>query len=235
MIITIDGPTASGKSTVARELAHRIGFSYLSSGLLYRGIAYYLKTVCGYSDLKMRAPDPVDLRMCVENTDVISYASDPHGEHLFIRAIDVTAQLKTPEIDQYASIIAAQDYVQDALADMQRMLAYNTNAVVEGRNCGTAVFPDADVKFYLTASVMERAQRFAQDQKKKGISFTEEQAIEHIQTRDRRDSTRESAPLMIPEDAIIIDNSTLTIEQTVEKMLHYVKNKPDHENKKSGN
>lgn len=234
MIITIDGPTASGKSTVARELAHRVSFSYLSSGLLYRGIAYCLKTVCGYSDHKMQAPDPADLRMCVENTDVISHASDLHGEHLFVRGIDVTTQLKTPEMDQYASIIAAQDYVQDALADMQRMLAYNTNAVVEGRNCGTAVFPNADVKFYLTASVIVRAERFAQDQKKKGITFTQEQAINHIETRDLRDSTRQSAPLMIPEDAIIIDNSGLTIDQTVEKMLDSVKNKRGDENKKSG-
>jgi len=222
MIITIDGPSASGKSSTARALAEQLQFFYISSGLLFRGLAYCLLHECGYDEKKMKSLQIADLEQCITDTSVISYASGTYGERLFLRNVDVTAHLKSPAIDQYSSIIGTNAIVREAVNTMQRMLAEGKSVVAEGRDCGSVVFPEASFKFFLTASVTVRAHRWQADQAKKGFNFSEQEAIEHIQTRDIRDSQRAIAPLIIPRDAIVIDTSDLSKEQTVVTILNII-------------
>jgi len=219
MIITIDGPTASGKSTVARELARSLGFLYLSSGLLYRGLAYCLHAECQYTPEQMQDPHADDIARCVHDMKALSYETSSVGERVLLHGVDITTNLKTPEIDDYASRIAMTAIVRNAINAWQHRLAQGKDAVVEGRDCGSTVFAQAAIKFFLTACDEIRAQRWQRDQSKKGNQFTHQEAYARIQERDRRDTTRTLAPLIIPRGATVVDNSTLTVEQTVEYMI----------------
>lgn len=219
MIITIDGPTASGKSTVGRLLAQKVNFFYLSSGLLFRGLAYCLMHECNYKQEEMEDPKNKDLKFCINRSGIISYMSNDNGERFFLRDRDVTKYLKTPDIDQYSSIIATSPLVREILVDLQRDMVKGLNAVVEGRDCGSVVFPRASIKFFLTASIAIRAERWAKDRAEKGFKFTPEQAFAEVESRDARDAERQIAPLIIPKDAFVVDNSNMTIAQTIKSML----------------
>lgn len=221
MIITIDGPVASGKSTVSLLLAEKLGFYYLYSGLIYRAIAYILNQ----QNIILEDPSSLqyhELRLLVFSPEfVYAYDSMKHPTIQYKNA-DITPYLKSPVIDNLASIIAVYEPVRQVALEFQRFIAEKYDCIADGRDCGTAVFPYAEYKFFLTASIDVRAKRWQADQMKKGNRYTHEDARIEIAKRDRRDSERTIAPLTQAPDAILVDNSDLTIAQTVALLISYI-------------
>lgn len=224
MIITIDGPAASGKSTIARMAAEHLNFYYLNSGLLYRAVTYILIHHHKYTQQTLQSVTQKDVDEC---TDIkrIFYAYTPQeGSTVLYDNKDITGFLKDPQIDQSVSIISPQKLVREALSQLQRAIADNHDVVVEGRDVGSVVFPDADYKFFLTASLEVRAERWRNYQAKKGNLYSLEEVKELIEHRDLSDKTREISPLVVPAQAITIDNSDLTLEETMLEILKHIKN-----------
>lgn len=218
MIITIDGPVASGKSSVAQLLAQRLGFYHVNTGLLYRAVAYIaaaIKVDLSVSD-EIGAVLPEIAKMSYifqDGQSVIQY-----GKH------DITRYLKLPEYDQAASLVSANAQVRQALLEVQRCMGREFNIIADGRDCGSVVYPDADYKFYLTAPLEVRALRMAKFFQEKTGHQQDLVAVQaSIAERDRRDATRAVAPLVIPEGALVLDNEALTLEQTVDVMLQHIK------------
>jgi CMP/dCMP kinase len=222
MIITIDGPTASGKTTAGRLLAKNRDIYYLYSGLLYRALAYLLITHEVYQDDDLRNPKQEDLVRYTDPQRFLYKYDDQSQEQVFFDGQDITHFLKTSFIDHAASVLSASKQVRILLTNIQRKIAQSFDLVVDGRDTGSYVFPQADYKFFITASVDVRAQRWQRQQATLGNEFSLYEAIEQIMLRDRRDSTRAVAPLIIPEDAFVINNDNLNPKQTVEKMLTYI-------------
>lgn len=209
MIITIDGPVASGKTSIARMLAKKLGFYYLSSGLLYRALAYILVHEFGYDEQKLKSPRVADIKNALSDA-YFEYVYDRSaGEQVFYKGANITPFLKDQQISFLTSIMATGQMVYQALHALQVQIADTHDVVVEGRNAGSLVFPDADIKFYLTASLAVRVARFMADQKAKGIVLDYKEARMQVQSRDERDINRAIAPLVIPQNAIIIDDSEL--------------------------
>jgi len=223
MVITIDGPTASGKSTVARLLAKKLGFYYLNTGYLYRAVAYLLINNCSYTDDNLKNPDPVDLEQYVDPNRLIYDYDENYKEKILFDGMDITPFLKTSFIDKSASIVSANKLVRELLLEVQRVAGKKFDLVAEGRDIGSVVFPDADVKIYLTASVNTRAERWRAEQLEKGNTFSFEEAVNIVKDRDKRDREREISPLIIPDDAIVIDDTDLDIQQTLEKVLECIR------------
>lgn len=223
MIITIDGPTASGKSSVARMLAQHLHFYYLSSGILFRGLAYILIHEFHYQEKNIENVRVEDLRRAIDPQRFIYRYSIDQNEQLFFDGVDISNYLRNPTITQYSSLLGGQPVVRDALLKLQHTIAAQHNVVAEGRDIGSTVFANAEVKFYLTASVSVRVQRWYHDQKAKGVSISPEQALKNVQERDERDMNRATAPLVIPEKALIIDSSALSKDQVLSIMLEHIK------------
>jgi cytidylate kinase len=224
MIITIDGPVASGKSTVSRILAHRLGYYYLCSGLLYRTLSYVLITFRGYTLETLNQLKQEDIEYCFDETH-FSYCYDKkNNEHIFFNGQDITSYLKAELIDKVASIISINRQVRDTVTKKQHTIAAHHNIVTDGRDVGSVVFSQAEYKFFVTASIGIRAERWRKDQKKYGVTILPNDAVAIITDRDERDKNRVIAPLIVPEGAIVIDTSELSIEQTIEKMLASIKN-----------
>jgi CMP/dCMP kinase len=222
VIITIDGPSASGKSTAAQFLAKELGYYYLNSGLLYRALAYLLLTQRHYNRYELNHPRSHDLKLFAD-PDKLYYSYDADtGSSIAFEGKNITPFLKEPEVDIAASILSTHEEVRTAMHQLQHAIAKEHCLVVEGRDAGSVVFPHASCKFFLTAAVQTRAKRWRAQQEKKGKTYSLEQAIEHIDTRDERDRSREVAPFIIPFDAIMLDNSKLTIDQTVAQMKHEI-------------
>lgn len=223
MIITIDGPAASGKSTMARLLAKRLGFFYLNTGLLYRALAYLLVNTYHYDESHLFNPALEDVQKALDQQHFSYTMNASQTGSIVVDGKDITSLLKTPLIDQYASIIGTSKVVRDQMAYLQRAMATAYNIIVEGRDAGSVVFPQAEVKFFLTAQPKIRAQRWYDEKiKNKNNTLSLKQALHEILERDKRDSERSIAPLIIPEGAHVIDNSTMNIEQTLEAMLNIV-------------
>ncbi len=224
MIITIDGPAASGKSTIARMAAEHLNFYYLNSGLLYRAVTYILIHNHKYTQHQLREVVQKDIDEC---TDIkrIFYAYNPQeGSTVMYDEQDITRFLKDPQIDQCVSIISPQKIVREALSDLQRAIAKSHDVVVEGRDVGSVVFPHADYKFFLTALLEVRAERWRKYQEKKGNSYSLDQVKELVAHRDSNDKSRKISPLMVPAQAITIDNSNLSLQETVQQILKHIKN-----------
>ncbi len=221
MVITIDGPSASGKSTAAQELAKELGFYYLNSGYLYRALAYVLITRESYTFEELAHPHPEDLERYL-NEEGFSYEYDDGRASIIFEGQDITAHLKTPDVDQGASILSLNEEVRDVLMQVQRRIAQKHDIIVEGRDTGSVVFPSADYKFFLTASMQERASRWQHMQAMRGISYTTEQSLEALDERDTRDKERAIAPLHVPHDAFIIDSTDLTSNQVVQEMMKHI-------------
>jgi len=223
MVITIDGPTASGKSTIARKLAKKLEFYYLNTGYLYRAIAYLLIQNCSYKDEDLRNPDPADLQKYVDPNRLV-YDYDLHSnEQIIFDGQNITPFLKNKFIDKGASIISTNKMVRELLLNVQRVAAQKFDLVAEGRDTGSVVFPNADIKIYLTASVNTRAERWRADQLEKGNTFSFDEAVNIVKDRDKRDKEREISPLIIPDNAIVIDDTNLDIDQTLDEILKLVK------------
>ncbi len=223
MIITIDGPVSSGKSTVARMLAKKLGYYYLNSGLLFRALAYLLVNHCLYTEKELRNPTLDDLETYLD-PERFSYEYDEtFREKIVFDGQDITPRLKGDLIGKYASIMSTDARVRKALAEIQRLVAQYYDVIVDGRDSGSVVFPDTQIKFFLTAPAEVRAKRWQQEQKERGNDFSLQEALERINERDKRDKERNIAPLSIPDEAIIINSADLNPQQTCEVMLTHIK------------
>lgn len=222
MIITIDGPVASGKSTVAKMLAKHLQYYYINSGFLYRSFAYILIYNYGVDlNLLPSYDSKNELPFSLDNY-VYEYAD--YRSKVFFKGEDITQFLTYPNIDAAASLIGKNVYMRDYIVDLQRHLAsLHHNVIAEGRDCGTFVFPKAQFKFYLTASLEIRAERWAKSRRRTGYNFTLKEAMDFIQQRDERDMQRAIAPLRPAPDAIVIDNTKIDLNQTLQLILDKMK------------
>lgn len=222
MIITIDGPTASGKSTVAELLAKKLGFYYLNTGALYRAVAYLLVIRCGYTEESLAQVKEQDVRLCVDLNMLVYSYSAVDGWKIFYDGNDITQYLKDFSVDRYVAVISPIPFVRLLVTEVQHAFAKKFNTIIEGRDSGSVVFPHADFKFYLTADLQVRALRWQADQKKRGNVFTVDQAVKAVEERDIKDLSRHNSPLIIPVDAHSVDNSSLSLEATVEHLCSII-------------
>jgi len=210
--IAIDGPAGAGKSTIARLAAKRLGFVYVDTGAMYRAIALYF------------------LRKGIRPEDVQTIASLVQGAEITIRYVDgtqqvilngedVSGQIRTEEVGNMASATSAIPAVRAHLLELQRNLAASANVIMDGRDIGTCILPDADVKIFLTASTSVRAMRRYRELQEKGMMCNLEEIEQDIIERDTRDMNRETAPLKQAEDAMLLDSSDMTLEQVVQAIL----------------
>jgi cytidylate kinase len=213
MIITLDGPAASGKSSLAQALAHRLSFYYINTGLLYRAYAYlHHENSCTLHDFKKHI-----------ERGRIQYFFDELGARIVFHEGNITSLLKTALNDVRASEISSNADVREIINWFQRYIARENHCVIDGRDCGTIVFPHAQYKFFVTASVQERARRWRLDQQRMNITISEEDAEKLIAERDFRDIHRAIAPLRQAADAHIIDTTELLFEQALELIQSYIK------------
>ncbi|KKQ33227.1 MAG: Cytidylate kinase [candidate division TM6 bacterium GW2011_GWF2_37_49] len=221
MIITIDGPAASGKSSIATEICKRLKMVPLKTGLLYRAVAYILVQELDKT-INIETPNELSINDLNFIKD-ITYEFTDGIAHVLFKGKDVTEKLSFSSIDQIASIVSANKNVRELLLDVQRQIATKYNIVADGRDCGSVVFPSADYKFYLTATAEARAKRVMADVARKAETRTLEDVQKDIELRDKRDKERDVAPLIVPSDAITIDNTNLDFEQTVQEFLKHIK------------
>ena len=207
--IAIDGPAGAGKSTIAKRLAKELGYYYVDTGAIYRTVAYFL-------DLLGVSPKDVDgvERYIDELTVSIEYDEDGL-QHMIMNGMDVTGDIRTQDISQKASLVSAHAVVRDVLLEMQRDVARKNNVIMDGRDIGTVVLPDADVKIFLTASAEVRAQRRTDELLAKGQKANFEQILKEIKQRDYQDTHREIAPLKMARDSVKVDTSELNIDEVV--------------------
>ncbi len=202
MIVTIDGPAGTGKSTVARTLADRLGFEFLNTGAMYRAVAY----ACRQQDLDLADDRAV---ADVASTLEILFVQN----RLILNGEDVTDAIRCQQITQSASIVAANPAVRRRLVELQRLVGRDTNLVTEGRDQGTTVFPKAECKFFLTASAEERARRRQRELEEKGELISLAELIEQQELRDRRDENRACSPLQPASDALLIDTTEMSLAE----------------------
>jgi cytidylate kinase len=207
--IAIDGPAGAGKSTIAKRLAKELGYYYVDTGAIYRTVAYFM-------DLLGIAPKDTDgvSRYIDELTVEIEY-DDEGQQHMIMNGMDVTDDIRTPDISQKASLVSAQPVVREMLLDMQRDVAKKHNVIMDGRDIGTVVLPRANVKIFLTASVEVRAKRRYDELIAKGQKAELAKIAKEIQQRDYQDTHREIAPLKQAKDAVKLDTSDLDIDGVV--------------------
>lgn len=214
IIIAIDGPAASGKSSVAKYLADKLGYLYVDTGAMYRAITYYalLNNIVENEEAVIEASKKIDLKLDYKN-GITS---------VFINGEDVTEKIRTHEVNAKVSDISRIKDVRAQLVKLQREFGKNNNLIVEGRDTTTVVFPNADLKIFLTADAKERAKRRHLEFKNKGTDISLEEVEKSILNRDTIDSSRKVSPLTKAEDAIEIDTTDLTIEQEIEKIVSKV-------------
>ncbi len=217
LLITIDGPAGAGKTTVSRMLADRLSYRYIDTGALYRGIAYMAKSAGTDPD------DDVGLAKLCRGLD-IKFIRNEKGTRLIARGSDITDNIRTPEISMLSSAVSARPVVREYLLKIQRDMGEKKGAVFEGRDMGTVVFPDADIKFFLDASPEMRSLRRYKELAARNTSQSKEEVESDIRRRDKNDSTRAAAPLKPAEDAIIIDATDLCAEEVVRQMELHIKN-----------
>ena len=214
--VAIDGPAGAGKSTIAKRVAKEKDFIYIDTGAMFRAMAIHFLR-CGIA-----ADDHEKISEAVKDVNVtISYVNGE--QNVFLNGENVTGQLRTEEVGNMASASSVNGDVRKKLLELQRKLAASANVVMDGRDIGTVVLPDADVKVYLTASVEVRAQRRYKELIEKGQEADLEKIKKDIEERDYRDMNREIAPLRQAEDAILVDSSSMTIDENVQAILELIK------------
>ena len=217
--IAIDGPAGAGKSTIAKALAKELGFHYVDTGAIYRTLGYFF-------DLIGIGPRDIDGITKYIDECVIEIEWDDDGsQHMFLNEIDVSNDIRTPEISKIASAVSAHKLVRDTLLDMQRNVAKTHNVIMDGRDIGSVVLPKADVKFFLTASPEVRAHRRYEEMKAKGSKDTYEKVLREVNERDLADMTRAVAPLKQTKSHILVDTSDMTIDQVIAHMGNLVREK----------
>lgn len=216
MNIAIDGPAGAGKSTIAKKVAKELGFIYVDTGAMYRAIAYYLLTN------QIDVEDVAVLESSLESVEV-SIQYEDGQQQVYLNGENVTAYLRTEEVGNMASVSSAKSAVRAALLELQRKLARENDVVMDGRDIGTNVLPDAQVKIYLTASSKERASRRYKELVEKGESPDFDKIEADIIDRDQRDMNREIAPLKQAEDAVYVDSTEMTIDEVVKTIVDCAK------------
>jgi cytidylate kinase len=212
MIVTIDGPAGSGKSTAARGLAQRLGFDYIDTGAMYRAVAHS----CLASDI-----DTTDRASVTERAAELRIGFD--GQDVLLDGINISAAVRSPSISEAASRVAQHPGVRAEMVRQQQAMVRERDMVTEGRDQGTEVFPDAECKFFLEASAEVRAVRRQEELLARGVEVPLEETLEQIRQRDHRDRTREISPLRPAEDAIVIDSSELTADGVLDRFEAHVR------------
>ena len=207
--VAIDGPAGAGKSTIAKRLAKELGYYYVDTGAIYRTVAYFFDT-WGVS------PKDIDgINRYIDELNVDIFYDEDGLQHMIMNNIDVTDDIRTPEISQKASLVSAHAVVREMLLDMQREIAEDNDVIMDGRDIGTVVLPKATVKIFLTAAPEIRAQRRTDELTAKGQKANYKQILEQIRHRDYQDTHREIAPLKMARDSIKVDTSELDIEGVI--------------------
>jgi len=215
LIIAIDGPSGAGKSSSSRQLAERLGYRYIDTGALYRVIGLLAWE-------RQMSPDDAEGLAALCRNLPLRFVSEPTGVRLFLGERDITMAIRQPEVSQLASKVSAQPAVRQELLTLQRQMGQDGGVVLEGRDIGTVVFPDADVKFFLDAAPEERGQRRYRELQQQGATTTLETTLREMAERDQRDSGREHAPLLRGEEAIVVDTTTLSLDEVVHLLLQHV-------------
>lgn len=215
IIVAIDGPAGAGKSTIAKALALDLNYLYVDTGAMYRSVAY----VCSLQNIDCK--DEASIQSVLENLE-IEFVEKNSERAVYVNGVDVTDEIRNPNLYQILSMISAQPIVRNFLLKKQRAFAERFSMVMEGRDIGTVVFPNATYKFFLTACPEVRAKRRFLEFKHKGIQRDESVILEEIKARDLQDQTRAIAPLKKAEDSIEIDSSSLNAEAVVHEMLYHI-------------
>jgi CMP/dCMP kinase len=213
-VITIDGPAGTGKSTVAKIIAKTLGYIFLDTGALYRTCALAVD---------IRKGNIEDEEECVKIISGINIKFE--GSKVFLDGIDVSKEIRTNRTSNLSSKIAVYPSVRHFLLDFQRSFSKTSSIVAEGRDTGSVIFPDADVKIYLDASVEERAKRRHFELHSKGIIVPFEHVLKDVKERDDRDRTRETSPLMIPYNATVVDTTHMNLDEVINNVLEEIKKK----------
>lgn len=220
--IAIDGPAGAGKSSVAKALAHELCFLYIDTGALYRAVGLYMleENVVDLKSEKQVKPLLKELRIDLRYIQ--------NNQRVIINDSDVSELIRTPEVSMAASDVSSVACVREFLLELQRNIAKTNNVIMDGRDIGTVILPDAQVKLFLTANAEERARRRAKELRLQGVDICYDEILKDIIRRDYNDSNREIAPLKPAPDSILVDNTGLTFEQTVEKLKSIIKERLDN-------
>ncbi|MCI9448191.1 MAG: (d)CMP kinase [Lachnospiraceae bacterium] len=216
--IAIDGPAGAGKSTIAKRVAKELSFIYVDTGAMYRAMAlYFLRAGIAPED------EAGITESCKEIT--VTLSSEGGEQQVFLNGENVNAFIRTEEVGKMTSAVSVYAPVREKLTQLQREMAAKTNLIMDGRDIGTCVLPEAQVKIYLTASVETRGRRRYLELREKGTECSLDEICRDIEKRDHQDMTREISPLKQAEDAILVDSSEMGIEEVVERILNIVKEK----------
>jgi cytidylate kinase len=215
-VIAIDGPSGSGKTTIAKLIAREFGFNYLDTGALYRAVAIALRAG------KVEPDDSDDKLKAILDRTAVSFKDG----RVYLNGGDVSEEIRSTEVDHFSSVFSARGIVRAFLLDVQRNAAMHHKVVVEGRDTTTVVFPDSKKKIFLDASIEERAKRRYLQYKDKGLDINMDEARKSIIERDQRDASRDIAPLRKAADALLVDSSSLSIEEVREKIVDFIKTDP---------
>lgn len=218
-VVTIDGPSAAGKSTTARRVAERLGFVYVDTGSLYRAVALRVM------EERLNLDDLPSIEMSLKEAQ-LDLSGEPEHPQVWLDGRDVSREIRTPELSELSSRLAALPVVRSRLVEIQRQLRARGPLVAEGRDLGTVVYPDADVKIFLDADLATRARRRHRELQQRGISTSLESVQADLDRRDHRDRTRTDSPLKAAEGAIRVDTTGLDIEGQVEAVIETVRAHP---------
>lgn len=215
--IAIDGPSGAGKSSIAKAVSSRLGYLYIDTGAMFRSLAY--RALSLGIDI---SNEHSKLKSMLEETS-LTIERINGTQHMILDGCDITDKIRTPEVSKAASDIAVIDFIRAWLLELERSLAKQNNCIMDGRDIGTHVLPNADVKIFLTASSEVRAERRLKELKEKGIETSFEEVLAEMKYRDKQDSEREVAPLKKADDAVLADTSDKTFDESVELILDIIK------------
>ena len=218
MIIAIDGPAASGKSTAAIGVAKRLGIIYIDTGAMYRAVTF------GLIDNDIGFKESSDIETFLEKID-IKFSESPTGIFITLNGRDITKEIRSRKVTNNVSEVSAMKSVRKSMVLIQRKMAESDDCILEGRDIGTVVFPNADFKFFLIANEKTRAERRSEDLRIIGEKSSIEEVMMDLVNRDNKDSTRTNSPLKKPDDAIIIDTTNLGIDEVIDKIVNIVNQK----------
>lgn len=218
MQIAIDGPAGAGKSTISKFVAAEMGFLYIDTGAMYRAIGYKVLE----NNISLEESEKIDTLAKESNVEI--KISD-HGQSIYLDGVDVTDKIRTPEVSMAASKVSAIGGVRKTLVELQRKIAGSNNVIMDGRDIGTVVLPDAEIKIFLTATAEDRAMRRYLELKEKGMEVNYQDVLEDMQKRDYQDSHRAESPLKAADDATVIDTSGQTLGESVQVITDFIKSR----------
>ncbi len=220
MIIAIDGPAGTGKGTISKLISERLGFVYVDTGAMYRAVTLKMLR----KGINIDELDKIEELLNTTKIDFISACDNSISQRVLLDDEDVTSEIRMPDVNEHVSPYSAVKIIRSKMVELQRKIAEGKNVIMEGRDITTVVFPNAEIKIYLTASPEERAKRRYKELIEKGIETTFEETLESINKRDFNDMNKEVGALKVAEDAIVVDTSALSIEEVYEKLKQIIEN-----------